>query len=351
MSSAEPTLRGALLRLGLVAAVFVGGVVFFVPTPRGDAVTSSGSASLSSSIPWAEGCDLQRGPCRVALDAHHGVELSWSKRPVASAMPFEVVAHFDGAATNPRVTFVGDKMTMPVTTLSLAPRGQGTFVGRGQLPLCTDAKMSWTARVDVDLDGEPHAAGFAFVTTNVASARDGGVASEDVETFPIAPAVDATLVSGTRTLTLSSFLGQAVLVGFGFTSCPDICPTTLSSWAAAFAALAPTERQRVAGLFISVDPERDSPTHVQRYASFFDARIVGATGSRAQIDAATSVFGAPYVIRREAGPDAGGDTAVDHAASSWIVAPDGHIAAKIPFGATPDVITRALQRTLSERTP
>jgi protein SCO1/2 len=315
-------------------------------------------------------CDVGHGACRFAFDAHHAITLTLSPRPVQPAKPLVVEARVDGAGHNPRVTFTGAAMSMPVTTLPLSPAGQGRFVGRGALPLCTEAVMPWTARVDVDLDGEAHHATFAFVTRRGAvieagvdagveagvargAGAAGGVVGDDVELLPDAAPVDMTLASGAppKPFSLSSLRGDVVLVAFGYTSCPDICPTTLSSWASALKALAPDERAHVSGVFVSVDPDRDSPAHVAQYAAYFDPKLTGATGTRAQIDAAAKTFGAYYAVHATAGVDAGVDYLVDHAVFTWLVAPDGRVVARLPHGAAVDVTVGAIRRFLHPVTP
>jgi len=366
-ASGEPSLRYALLRGIVIVALFVGGVALFAPPPGpSSSVTSSvtSAASSAADVPSAA-CDVGERECRFAFDGDHGVALSLSPQPVQSAKPLVVQARFDGAASNPRVTFTGAAMSMPVTTLSFLPRGQGVFVARGALPVCTEAVMTWTARVDVDLDGEPHAATFAFVTRRGAAddARDGtdagmvdaaGAAFADDEALvllPAAPPVDMTLSSGPHAVTLSSLRGHVVLVAFGFTSCPDVCPTTLSSWAAARRALTPDERARVSGLFVSVDPARDSPEHVAAYVAHFDAAFVGATGTRAQVDAAARAFGAYYAVQATPGADAGPDYGVDHSVYTWLVDADGRVVARLPHAPSVEQTVGALRHFLSPRSP
>ncbi len=357
--SSTPSLPGWLLRLAVVGGVFVG-AVFFASGPSTRAPASLSTTTTPTTSTPTSACDLAAGPCRVAFDAHHGFTLDVTPRPLRTAAPLLVQGRFDGAATNPRVTFTGATMTMPPTTLALAPQGSGAFVARGSLPLCTEALMPWTARVDVDLDGEPHTATFGFVTRQApagsasagpagaaGSATDAGVAVvEDVVLLDPSPPVEVVLADGRGPLALSAWRGSVVLVGFGFTSCADVCPTTLASWAAALQRLRPDEQARVRGLFVSVDPDRDTPAHVDEYARFFHPRLHGATGTRAQVDAATRAFGAAYAIHDEPGVDGGVDVRVDHAAYTWVVAPDGRIVARLPHAAAADVTAATLRRFL-----
>lgn len=115
------------------------------------------------------------------------------------------------------------------------------------------------------------------------------------------------------------FAGHWTLVFFGFTHCPDVCPTALSMLARVRAALIdlPVGR-RPQVLFVSVDPERDAPRQLAAYVTYFDPTFVGATGSAQQVSAAAAAFSVPYA--RVSTPD-GGYT-MDHGAGVFLVGPD-----------------------------
>lgn len=120
------------------------------------------------------------------------------------------------------------------------------------------------------------------------------------------------------------FKGRWTLVFFGFTSCPDICPTTLASLAQVIHQLddlPPAQRPRV--LLITVDPERDDPARLAAYVHFYDPAFSGATGSAAAVATAAAAFGVPYA--KISLPE-GGYT-MDHGSGIFIVGPTGGIAA------------------------
>lgn len=100
--------------------------------------------------------------------------------------------------------------------------------------------------------------------------------------------------------------GHATLIFFGYTHCPDFCPTTLTQISSVFAALGPDKN--IAGLFITVDPARDTPEAIKAYLESFDPRITGLTGSEAEIRAAAKAFRVYY--RRQDGAD--GAYTMDH---------------------------------------
>ncbi|RWP48859.1 MAG: SCO family protein [Mesorhizobium sp.] len=122
------------------------------------------------------------------------------------------------------------------------------------------------------------------------------------------------------TVTDETYRGKWLLVFFGYTSCPDICPTTLSSIAAAIEELGP-DAAKLQPLFITVDPERDTPEVMGSFTAAFDPRIVGLTGSPQQIAAVSKAYGAYGVARQgEAGGD---DYLMDHGTPIYIMNPQG----------------------------
>ena len=125
-----------------------------------------------------------------------------------------------------------------------------------------------------------------------------------------------------RALTRGNFEGQWSLLFAGFTNCPDVCPTTLAT----LAALRSRLRERNAELqvvFLSVDPERDTPAQLAQYVGHFDSGMIGATGSKEQIDRLCADLGLAYIR----GPGAAGVYTVDHSAALVLIDPQARIAA------------------------
>ena len=118
--------------------------------------------------------------------------------------------------------------------------------------------------------------------------------------------------------------GKSAAIFFGFTHCPDVCPTTL-------ARLAKLRRQLGKGddgfaiVFITVDPERDKPADVGKYAALFDTPVIGLTGSAAEIERVKQQFG----VYSEKAPLPGGDYGVNHTASVFLIGRDGKFVATI----------------------
>lgn len=146
-----------------------------------------------------------------------------------------------------------------------------------------------------------------------------------------------------KRVTERDFTGSAHLVFFGFTHCPDICPTTLGEFAAYMEALGP-DADRLHWLFITVDSERDTPEHLARYMELFDPRVVALTGTEAQVAQAARNFRVTY---RRVPLDGGGYT-IDHSASTFLLDAQGRFAGTIDFK-EPDHIAIEKLRLLLRR--
>ena len=126
--------------------------------------------------------------------------------------------------------------------------------------------------------------------------------------------------------TLEDFKGHWTLVYFGYTYCPDICPTTLTDIARVYNRLAdePEITENLKTLLISVDPDRDNPKRLQEYVTFFRDDYLAATGDKEAIDQVAKDFSAFYKIHD---PDENGNYPVDHSSIVSLVNPDGKIRA------------------------
>ncbi|MCA0316907.1 MAG: SCO family protein [Proteobacteria bacterium] len=127
-----------------------------------------------------------------------------------------------------------------------------------------------------------------------------------------------------RRVSEKDFVGRPMLVFFGFTHCPDVCPTALFEMTTRLAALG-EEGAKLQALFVTVDPERDTAAQMALYLGSFDPRIVGLTGSRAEVEAASAAY---RVIARRVPLEDGGYT-MDHTASVFMVDSGGRFAGTI----------------------
>ena len=135
------------------------------------------------------------------------------------------------------------------------------------------------------------------------------------------------------------FRGRFMLVYFGYTHCPDACPTTLGDMASAIDKLPAAKRARVVPVFITVDPERDTPDTMGEYAQAFGPAFIGLTGSAAEIAQAE----AAYHVYAQKHPLKHGDYAMDHSSIIYVMAPDGSFSGVIPDNSTPAVMAQMLQ--------
>jgi protein SCO1/2 len=153
-----------------------------------------------------------------------------------------------------------------------------------------------------------------------------------------------TLVDHTgRTVTEKNYLGRPALVFFGFTNCPDVCPTTLFELTNRLKILGPLA-DRLQILFITADPERDTPEQLALYLQSFDPRIVGLSGSREQIDDAIAAY---KVVARKAPLDGGGYN-VDHTASVFMMDSNGRFAGAIDYHENYEMALAKMQRLLAK---
>jgi protein SCO1/2 len=144
---------------------------------------------------------------------------------------------------------------------------------------------------------------------------------------PPLAATDFVLASGDGPVALSDFRGKVTVLFFGYTFCPDVCPYMLQRLRAARDLLGPAG-QDVQVVFISVDPERDSPARTTAYARGFDPSFVGLSGSTPEVAAVASSFGIFYARAepdRVAPDDAGEFYLVDHSATVLVLDRDGAI--------------------------
>jgi cytochrome oxidase Cu insertion factor (SCO1/SenC/PrrC family) len=142
--------------------------------------------------------------------------------------------------------------------------------------------------------------------------------------------------SRNRIVTDRDFAGHYLLVYFGYTECPDICPTTLGAVARAMALLGP-KAARVQPLFITVDPTHDTPSVIGPFVAAFSPRLIGLTGSEAALQSAERAY---HVIVR-LGP--GG---IDHSAVLYLMAPDGTFLAPLPANSSAATIAADLTHYL-----
>jgi protein SCO1/2 len=134
-----------------------------------------------------------------------------------------------------------------------------------------------------------------------------------------------------------AFRGKFMLVSFGFTHCPDVCPAELQVMTAALDGMGP-EGERVQPLFITIDPERDTASHLAQYMSHFHPRFIGLTGSADEIAAVAKSYHVWYEKVDGDSPD----YVMDHTSITYLMGPDGEFVQHFAFGTSADTLSQAL---------
>ena len=158
------------------------------------------------------------------------------------------------------------------------------------------------------------------------------------------PSYDFKLSGAKGDVSLSDFRGKLVLVYFGYTFCPDICPATLGNVNQALKKLG-DQADDVQLIMISLDPERDTPERLAQYVAQFRPSFIGITGTKEQIDMVTSLYGIFY--EKKQGSDAT-KYLIDHTATLMVIDREGYLKLVFPFGVTPDEIADDLKYMLRQ---
>src|SRR5689334_16298893 len=145
-----------------------------------------------------------------------------------------------------------------------------------------------------------------------------------------------------KTVTDADLKGKWSLVYFGYTHCPDACPTALNDIAIALDQLGP-KRDAVRPVFITVDPERDTPAALKDYVTAFDAPILALTGTPEEVAQAARAYRVYYAKH----PEAGGDYSMDHSSVIYVMDPQGRFTASFTHESTPEQISDRLKKLLA----
>jgi cytochrome oxidase Cu insertion factor (SCO1/SenC/PrrC family) len=140
----------------------------------------------------------------------------------------------------------------------------------------------------------------------------------------------------------ADFRGKLVVLYFGYTYCPDVCPTELQSITLALDKLG-ANAEAVQPLFITVDPERDTPARLAEFVSSFHPRLIGLTGSAADIKK-TAIAYRTFFVKNAAA--ASGEYSVDHTGFIYLIGKDGRYLGFLPPGVSPDEIADAIRARL-----
>jgi protein SCO1/2 len=152
------------------------------------------------------------------------------------------------------------------------------------------------------------------------------------------------MLNGPRgTVALHDFAGKLVVLEFGYTYCPDICPTSLTIMAQALGGLTKDELAKVQPIFVSVDPERDTVARLVEYTGFFHPAILGLTGPADRLPEIARRYGATFVRHESA---SAGGYVIDHTALTYLIGPDGRLIASLPHGTPAEQLLAEIRKQL-----
>ena len=163
------------------------------------------------------------------------------------------------------------------------------------------------------------------------------------EPYPVAPEIQLMRAGGTD-FRLSENRGKIVALFFGYTSCPDVCPTTMAELDQALEKIGANADQ-VQVLFVTVDPQRDTPERVQEYVDHFNPDFIGLSGSEAALAKVWSAYG---VFRQVVDGTSAAGYLVDHTARVTLIDRQGHLRISFPFDTPVDDVVHDLNLLLRE---
>ena len=150
-----------------------------------------------------------------------------------------------------------------------------------------------------------------------------------------------------KRVTDQDFRGKFLLVFFGFTNCPDVCPTALQVMAAALDKLGPNAA-RITPVLISVDAAHDTPAVLATYVASFHPRLVGLTGSQAEIDAVAKAY--RVYVKKVPDPKSTAGYTIDHSSIIYVMGPDGAYRSHFTHTTSPEVMAERLSGLLQRPT-
>lgn len=180
----------------------------------------------------------------------------------------------------------------------------------------------------------------AFVVLNLTGRAQGPVISQVSGTALVGGPFTMTDHTGKR-VTEKDFAGQYMLIFFGFTNCPDICPAELQVMTAAIERLG-SRADKVTPIFVSVDPKRDTVEKMADYVSHFHKKFVGLTGSENDVREMAKAYRVYYAEARD--ENSGDDYSVDHSSVTYLMGPKGEYLGHFSFGTGPEEMAEGIAK-------
>jgi protein SCO1/2 len=144
---------------------------------------------------------------------------------------------------------------------------------------------------------------------------------------------------------LSDLDGQVVILFFGYTSCPDVCPVTLTDFLQIRSSLG-NKAENVSFVFVTVDPERDTPERMKKYLTNFDPEIIGLTGTRTELEPVWASYGV-YEAKIEGGSES--NYLVDHSSRIYVIDAEGNLLLTYLFGTENKVIAEDVRHLVTRQ--
>ena len=157
---------------------------------------------------------------------------------------------------------------------------------------------------------------------------------------------DFELQSASGPVSLTDYRGKVVIIYFGYTFCPDVCPTSLALLTLALDTLTDEELKQIQPIFISVDPERDTPERMKKYLTNFDPEIIGLTGSREELESVWSSYGV-YEAKLEGESEE--NYLVDHSSRTYVIDAECNLLLTYLFGTENKVITEDVRHLVTRQ--
>jgi len=158
--------------------------------------------------------------------------------------------------------------------------------------------------------------------------------------------VNFTLDSPEGSLSLKDLRGSVVLLFFGFTSCPDVCPISLSTISHSFSYLTDDELKLSKSLFISLDPERDTLEKLKKYTGYFHPNIIGVTGTMQQLVTVAEIYGVNF--EKKDSPDSALGYVIYHSSKIFVIGPQGALRKTIPHNTDSKLLSQQIRSLLGK---
>ena len=156
--------------------------------------------------------------------------------------------------------------------------------------------------------------------------------------------MDFTLDSPEGAFSLKDLRGNVVLIFFGFTSCPDVCPISLVTISHAFSYLTDDELKRSRTLFISLDPERDNMERLKKYTGYFHPNIIGVTGNMKQLGTVAEIYGVNF--EKKDSPDSALGYVIYHSSKIFVIYQQGQLQKTFPHNIDAQLVVQQIKSLL-----